>query len=134
MQREGLDLPQPSLTLLAQLSQGLSAGQLQAFAGQLAARMHDGVQGAGSSGGGGGASPGAAAGASSTAAGAQCQPKRQPPALLDAALELLPAFAPLPADEAAALREWTARVHEPLEPEEDAGEGGKKAGAKGKKK
>ncbi|PRW20260.1 IQ and AAA domain-containing 1 [Chlorella sorokiniana] len=127
-QREGLDAS-AHLSLLAQLTDGLSAGQLLAFVQQLAAHMQ-----------GGGAAdcapaePAAAVGTLSEQQQGQGEQQAQPPLapLVQAALELLPGFPPVKADEAQALREWTARVHSPLPPEEEPKEG--KKGGKGKKK
>lgn len=133
-QRESLDL-QESLSLLAQLTEGLSAGQLQAFVQQLALRMLEVP-----------AAPASTAAASAADAAGQAEgslgsrssvgkEKRQKPlALVEAALEVLPGFAPQKED-AAAMREWTAQVHQPLPAEEEgaAKQVAKKGGA-GKKK
>lgn len=114
-QRERLDLG-ASLSLLVQLTEGLSAGQLQAFVAQLAAGMRRGTaqptrteQGEGGAAAlAGGEPPGSDPARQSGAAGT---------ALQELALELLPGFSPAKAGDLQALQEWTARVHSPLPPE-----------------
>lgn len=110
-QQEGLEASS-QVSLLAQLTEGLSAGQLLAFVQQLAARMGDSraQRGTGGQSTGGGAAP---------AEQQQREGQQQQPLapLVQAALELLPAFPPVKPEEAQALREWTARVHSPLPPE-----------------
>ena len=111
MQREGLEAS-AHLSLLAQLSEGLSAGQLLAFVQQLTAHMRDGAAAAGAV--GQPAAPILVAGRPAE----QQPPAQQPLApLVQAALELLPGFPPVKPDDAQALREWTARAHSPLPPE-----------------
>ncbi|KAL4420798.1 hypothetical protein ABPG75_010454 [Micractinium tetrahymenae] len=76
-----------------------------------------------------------AAGLAAVQQGAQAGSKRaqqrpEAPCLEQLALGLLPAFAPHSREEAAALREWTVRVHQPLPPEEEPKDGKKKGGKK----
>lgn len=107
VQREGLDAS-AHLSLLAQLTEGLSAGQLLAFVQQLAQHMR-----------GSGPAEGAAGQPAERPAAAalfQQQQQQQEP-LVQAALELLPGFPPVKPEDAQALREWTARAHSPLPPE-----------------
>lgn len=114
-QQEGLEASS-HVSLLAQLTEGLSAAQLVAFVQQLAARMGDSKaqRGTGGQCTGGGAAPAA----QQQRQGQQAQQQQQPLApLVQAALELLPAFPPVKPEEAQALREWTARAHSPLPPE-----------------
>lgn len=111
-QREGLEAS-AHLSLLAQLSEGLSAGQLLAFVQQVAARMR-GDAGATAGAAGRPAEPVLAAGSATE----QQEQKQQALApLVQAALELLPGFPPVKPEDAQTLREWTARVHSPLPPE-----------------
>lgn len=111
-QRERLDVG-ASLSLLAQLTEGLSAGQLLAFTQQLAERVQ--------SGGGAGHAAAHATGPSLALSEAAGQgppaPTQQRSQLVEVALELLPSFPPLKAEEAQALQEWTARAHSALPPE-----------------
>ena len=108
MQREGQELG-ASLSLLTQLTAGLSGGQLLMFVQQLAARMlQAGAAGGGQAGAGG-----------STPTG---QGQHQPAASVEeVALELLPVFALVSKEEVQALQAWTATVHSPLPPEVGTG-------------
>lgn len=119
-QREGLELA-PALSLLTPVTAGLSAGQLQEFVRQLAARMVQ--QGAAAA----APSSGGAADGGAGEAGQAAPAERLPP-LMEAALALLPlpAFRPLDEEAAAALREWTIKAHSPLPPEEAPKEGASK--------
>lgn len=97
-QREGLDL-EASLSLLVDLTDGLSAGQLLEFVQQLAAHvrsraaLQDGTPGPTEE-GQAGAGP-----------------------LVELALELLPSFARPTPEALQELREWSAKAHSPLPPE-----------------
>lgn len=118
MQREGVELD-GSLSLLASLTEGLSAGQLRAFVEQLAERMQGGAAVLAGSGAAAGACQVQGGGAAAGPAMAGCKAQQghvlsEPEEL---ALQLLPAFAPVKAEEAQALREWTARAHSALPPE-----------------
>jgi hypothetical protein len=120
-QREGLALGE-SAALLAQLTAGLSSGQLRAAVSQLGARLlPSGTDAAARP-------PAAASPASSPGDGRHLQrscgsPEAQPcccpcaSSVSEAALALLPGFAPSGKDEAQQLAEWTAAVHQPLPPE-----------------
>ena len=118
MQREGLELG-ASLSLLTQLTAGLSGGQLLTFVQQLAARVLQA-----------GAADGGQAGEGSTPAGQQPQrPRLQLAASVEeVALELLPMIAPVSKGEVQALQAWTATVHSPLPPEVRGGRGGPREG------
>lgn len=91
-------------TVLTQLTEGLSAGQLWQFVKELAARLSPPAAGRDATGAGGGWGAGRAAEPSSAD-------------ISRSALELLPSFVPLSQEAAQELREWTALVYQPLPPE-----------------
>ncbi|KAL4857543.1 DNA mismatch repair protein 6 [Chlorella vulgaris] len=105
-QREGLMLGE-SVAVLAQLSEGLAAGQLQQLVHQLASRLHTPA-----------IKPDGSAAAQPGHSHSPHPAAPLPAAIVDAMLELLPSFAPLSEEAAQELREWTARAHQPLPPEE----------------
>lgn len=108
-QAEGLVLGE-SVALLAQLTAGFSAGQLQAVASQLAERLRQAADiGAASS------SQAPAALQAPVAAHQLLAPPAA--AISHAALELLPAIVPVSKEAARELADWSARVHMPLPPE-----------------
>lgn len=140
LQREGLDIDSCA-SLLVQITAGLSAGQLLAFVQQLkaareAAAIRDAAAAAAAPAARAASTPqpqrspsvvrwahAVAAGAKQDATflpqqqGQQKQTQHQAPELEDLAVEVLPSFVPLSSEDAAALREWTVRVHLPLPPE-----------------
>ncbi|PSC70654.1 IQ and AAA domain-containing 1 [Micractinium conductrix] len=159
-QHEKLELGSNLLSLLGQVTTGLTAGQLRSFVQQLAAAAERSAASAAAdralrrrAKGAAEAEPAslqaeAAAqdvGQQPDAAAAQArqqegwsgsaapptaqQPRQEPPSLEQLAVGLLPALMPLSKEDAAAVREWTARVHSPLPPEE-APKDGKKGGKK----
>jgi hypothetical protein len=116
LQREGLALGE-SAALLAQLTEGLSGGQLQEVCHQLALRLRPAPtpELAGST-----ERPPSSEEAWQSATGhGRRRVAGQPTsaAISDAALELLPGFVPLSKEAANEFQEWTALVHQPLPPE-----------------
>lgn len=104
-----------STALLAQLTAGLSSGQLLEVVRQLAARLRPppGPDGPTTT------NPPVSgqAGQGTVPHGRRRVAHPTAAAISDAALELLPAFAPLSKQEAQEIREWTGQVHQPLPPE-----------------
>ena len=154
LQHEKLELGSNLLSLLGQVTTGLTAGQLRSFVQQLAAAAERSAASAAAdralrrrAKGAAEAEPAslqaeAAAqdvGQQPDAAAAQArqqegwsgsaapptaqQPRQEPPSLEQLAVGLLPALMPLSKEDAAAVREWTARVHSPLPPEVRCGVG-----------